>query len=506
MAASAQAPDEPTSWEELRRQLAHQMLSRVAGAPLVPGNRIELLRDGAENFPAWREAIEAARRFVHFEMYIVHDDPVGRDFAELLGRKAREGVAVRVLYDWLGALGKTPRRYWRDLEKAGVEVRAFNPLRLTSPLGWVRRDHRKVVAVDGAVAFVSGLCVGQDWLGQPERGVAAWRDTGVRLRGPAVADVDRAFAECWALAGEPLPEAERPAEEPGPETGDQLVRVIAGSPDTAGLLRLDLLWAAAARERLWITDAYFVGTPSYLDALRSAARGGVDVRLLVPGASDIGFVAALTRTQYRSLLEAGVRVFEWKGPMLHAKSAVVDGRWARVGSTNLNLASWIGNWEIDVCVEDPGFAGELETSFARDLEDATEIVLEARGGPRRRAPPVRVVEARAPGREPGHGVEGARGHRTPATASRAAAAAVTLGGRVGAALSQRPLGTSEARPLAVIGAVLLVLAVVAMAWPRVLAVPAGLVAAWLGLGLLARAREVRRRERHGRRSAPPPPS
>jgi len=362
--------------DALRRQLADQAFSRAAGAPLVMGNRVDLLRDAAQNYPAWHAAIEAATRWVHFEMYIFKNDEAGSALAELLMRKARAGVTVRVLYDWLGAVGKTPGGFWRQMRAAGVDVRCFNRPRLASPVAWIRRDHRKLLAVDGEVAFVAGLCVGQEWLGWPERGIDPWRDTGVAIRGPAVADIEHSFGESWALEGEALPADELPTHAQVPQRGEQALRVIATSPETTGILRLDLLWSAVARERLWLADAYFVGTPAYLGALASTAESGVDVRLLVPSASDIALIAAFSRTQYRPLLEAGVRVFEWNGPMMHAKTAVVDGHWSRVGSTNLNLASWIGNWELDVCVDDERFGEQMEAAYLRDLEDSTEMVLE----------------------------------------------------------------------------------------------------------------------------------
>jgi cardiolipin synthase len=469
-----QLPEEgvvPASRDGLR-PLADHAFSRAAGAPLVAGNRVDLLLDARENYPAWQEAIARAKRSVHVEMYIFRSDEAGNAFADLLARKAREGLRVRVLYDWLGALGKTSRSFWARLRDAGVEVRVGSPPRLDDPLGWIHRDHRKLIVIDGEVAFVSGLCIGQDWVGWPERGVAGWRDTGMAIRGPAVADVAAAFAETWVAAGGAIGAGEIPERRDLPPVGDQALRVIAGSPATTGMLRLDLLWAAIARRRLWLADAYFIGTWAYLDALGSAARADVDVRLLVPSGSDIELVAMLSRTQYRPLLEAGVRVFEWKGPMMHAKTAVVDGRWARVGSTNMNLASWLGNWELDVCVEDAGFAREMEESFLDDLDESTEIVLE-RGG---RARPGETPERRPRRRRIAAG-----------SASRAAAAAVELGSVVGAAVAQRSLAHVESRSLALAGAILLALAVLALAWPRVLALPAGLALAWVAVSLLLRA-------------------
>ncbi len=372
------------------RALADQAFSRAAGAPLIAGNRLQLLRDAGENYPAWLEAIAAARHRIHFECYIIHDDAIGRRFADALMAQARAGVRVRLIYDWFGALGAASFRFWHQLRRAGVEVRCFNPPRLDSPFGWVSRDHRKMLAVDGRLAFVTGLCVGRAWVGEPARGIEPWRDTGVAVQGPAVAEVERAFAAVWALAGPPLPAQDLPPAAAGlPAAGDTALRVVATAPNMGGIYRLDQLVAALARRSIWLTDAYFIGTSPYVEALKAAAHDGVDVRLLVPRATDIPGMRAVSRAGFRGLLQAGVRIFEWAGPMLHAKTAVADGRWARVGSTNLNLTSWIGNWELDVIAEDDRFAALMERMYLHDLDHAVEVVLDAgrRVRPALAAPP-----------------------------------------------------------------------------------------------------------------------
>ncbi len=462
--------------------IAHAF-ARASGAPLVPGNDVSLLKDASQNYPAWLEAIGAARRTIHFESYIIHDDATGEQFAEALAARARAGVRVRLIYDWLGAVGKTSRRFWRELRAAGVEVRCFNPPSLSSAITWLSRDHRKMLAVDGQVAFVTGLCVGRYWVGDPARGIEPWRDTGIGVRGPAVADLEGAFARMWALTGHPIPAAEVPTRNSRPAAGDVAVRVIASMPGTAELYRLDQFIAAAARRTLWLTDAYFVGTSAYVQSLRAAARDGVDVRLLVPGATDIWILRGLSRAGYRPLLEAGVRVYEWNGTMLHAKTAVADGRWARVGSTNLNLQSWIGNWELDVAVEDERFAARMEDMYLDDLGRATEITLTARA---------RVARsAEAPRRMAGR----------PGSAGRAAAGVVSIGSAVGAAMTgRRALGPAEARIMGMAGLVLLVLGLLALVWPWIIAAPLAVAAMWLAVSLLVRARilhqeSVRRRRR-----------
>lgn len=466
------APGTSASW----RITVDDAFSRIVAAPLVPGNSVRLLRDAAENYPAWLDAIGAARSWIHFESYIIHEDAIGRQFAERLEERARAGVRVSLLYDWLGALGHASRRFWRRLRDAGVEVRCFNPPRFDSPFGWLSRDHRKMLAVDGRVAFATGLCVGQRWVGDLDRGLEPWRDTGVEVRGPAVADLERAFAQTWSACGPPLPDSELPRREAMPPSGAMAVRVIASMPTTAELYRLDQLIAAAAQKSLWLTDAYFVGVTPYVQALCAAARDGVDVRLLVPGASDVFLMRSLSRASYRPLLEAGVRVFEWRGPMMHAKAAVADSRWSRVGSTNLNVASWLGNWELDVAVEDEHFAGTMEEVYRADLAGATEIVL---AGRRRIGPRSGQTDRRA-------------SRQSAGSVGRMAAGAIGLGSTVGAAIAdRRVLGPAEARLLGTIGLVVLTLSVVAVLWPRVVVVPFAVVGVWIALALLVRAWRIR---------------
>lgn len=457
------------------RNLADQAFSRAAGAPLIAGNSIRLLIDAKENYPAWLDAIAAAQRYIHFESYIIHEDEVGWHFANALIAKAREGVTVRVLYDWLGGLGKTSRSFWTHLRAGGVEVRCYNTPRLDSPFGWLSRDHRKTITVDGEIGYVTGLCVGQAWVGVPEKNIEPWRDTGIEVRGPSVANIEQAFARVWDTIGEPLPADEIARNDTHVETGGVTLRVVPSEPASAVMLRVDQLVATLARERLWLTDAYYAGTTLYVQALRAAAKDGVDVRLLVPSASDIPIVRPLSRAGYRPLLDAGVRIFEWNGTMLHAKTAVADGKWARVGSTNLNLASWYGNLELDVIVEDVPFAKQMEETYLRDLENSTEIVLDARR------------KVRAPG-APRHS---AKTH--PAVTSgggaggRAAAGAIRISNAVGAAFTnRRVLEPVEGRLMVLVGLLLLSLAVIGWKFPRGLSYPLVFFLAWTSLALIYR--------------------
>jgi cardiolipin synthase len=455
------------------RILAEQAFSRAAGAPLVAGNSVRVLRDATENFPAWLEAIAAARRTIFFEHYIVADDEIGREFVAALAERARAGVHVRALYDWFGAQGLAGSRLWRPLIEAGGEVRRFNPPRIDSPFGWLTRDHRKLIAIDGEVGFVSGLCVSRKWVGDPARGVEPWRDTGVEVRGPAVADFEEAFAQVWATSGGPLDATDLTPAGAMPMAGDVTLRVLANVPNMAGMYRLDQLIAAMATRTLWLADAYFLGVAPYVQALRAAALDGVDVRLLVPGASDVPWVSHMSRSGYRVLLEAGIRVFEWNGPMLHSKTAVADARWARVGSTNLNLSSWIGNYELDVAIEDTAIGEKMQEMYEADLTRSTEIVLDTRS---------RVRAA---------GERGRKRRRRTRSAARAAAGALRFGHTVGAAITnRRVLGRTEAGMMGAVGAALLSLAAIGVVWPLVLAVPIVLFGGWIGLALVVRALDL----------------
>ena len=471
----------------LVRELAGQAFARASGAPLVLGNRVRILRDAAENYPRWLEAIASAKRTILFENYIVCDDLTGRVFADALIERARHGVQVRLIYDWLGCLGKSSRRFWNRLREAGVHVRCFNPPRLDSPFGWMSRDHRKMISVDGETAFVMGLCVGAIWEGNPRKRIGPWRDTGVEVQGPIVADVERAFEQTWEMTGAPNPKDDSPAPRPVVPAGDVAMRIVASVPNTAGMLRIDQLVAALARERLWLTDAYFSGTTTYVQALRAAAKDGVDVRLLLPGENDVPIMTPFMRAGYRPLLEANVRIYEWNGPMLHAKTGVADGRWGRVGSTNLNITSWLGNCELDAIIEDEGIAAEMEQMFLDDLDHATEIVLDERHRPR----------------PPGGRKAPRRRHSLGGSASRAAAGAMRIGNVVSAAVGdRRVLGPVEAKLMAPSGLLLLVSAILFWKYPKAIAYPLAVLLSWLAVSLIVRGAQLFfDRRRRGKASA-----
>jgi cardiolipin synthase len=461
-------------------ELAGLAMTRAAGAPAIEGNAVRVLYDAGENFPAWKEAIASAQHSILFECYIFANDPIGREFADILVERAKAGVRVSVLVDWLGSWRSL--RMWQPLRAAGGDVRVFNPPRVFAPLGWLSRDHRKTIVVDGELGFVSGLCVSERWLGDPARHLEPWRDTGIEMRGPAVGALAAAFADVFATCGAPMPPDSLVPPERIARAGDVRLQVIANEPNVAGTFRMDLVIASIARRNLWLTDAYFVGTTPYVGALCAAARDGVDVRLLVPGSSDIPALSPLSRAQYRPLLEAGVRVFEWNGTMLHAKTAVADDRWARVGSTNLNLASWLSNYELDVAIEDAGVVRALASKYEEDLLRSTEIVLTAHNQVRRAGAPERPK--RRPADAPRRAMSGSAG--------RAAAGAVSVSSALGAALTnRRTLGPAEAGLMLIMAVVAIGVGAIAAIWPSVIAWPLAVVAMWLGVTWALKAYSLR---------------
>lgn len=346
-------------------------IDRAADARPIPANDVRLLIDGPECYAAMLEIIARAKHWIHLENYIIRSDKIGWRFAEALAARAREGVTVRVIHDWLGSFA-TRSKYWKFLREAGVDVRCHNPPKFLDAFVNLNRDHRKLVVADGIVGITGGLCIGDEWMGDESKGIQPWRDTGIEITGPAAVALDQSFNTLWRVTGGGIGEDHSPAGIP--ERGDASVRVIEGRPGRERTYKVLEILAASSVQRLWITDAYMVPPPRLFQAFVDAARDGVDIRMLVPGSSDVTLVRNLTRVGYRDLLRAGVRIFEWDGPMLHAKTIVADGCWARIGTSNLNASSLMGNYELDVLIEDSRLAHLLEEQFRRDISRSSEII------------------------------------------------------------------------------------------------------------------------------------
>ncbi len=364
-------------------------IDRVCRARAIPGNAVGHLLDGGA-IGAMLGLIDRAQHWIHLENYIIRDDTTGRLVADHLLRAVSRGLEVRVLYDQVGSW-RTTHSFWRALREGGVQVRCFNPVNPLHPLRSLRRDHRKYLGIDGREAVVGGICIGDEWAGAVAPDVPAWRDSAVRLAGPVVPALEWIFLRQWELTGGTPPPYSPPSKVD--TCGTAAVRVVEGVPGRLRLYRAVELLAATAAERLWVTDAYLMAATPLFASIRAAARDGVDVRLLVPGHTDLPAVRALTRVGYRELLHANARIWEWQGPMLHSKTLLVDERVYKVGSSNLNPSSFLANYELDVLIDDSTTAADAAGQFRRDLSHSTEILLRPARAPevlQGRIPPAMV--------------------------------------------------------------------------------------------------------------------
>jgi cardiolipin synthase len=453
-------------------------LARTSDAPLREGNKLVLLKNGPNTYEDWFAAISRAKRWIHLDNYIFQDDGIGQRFAEALSTKAAEGVNVRVLYDWFGS-ADVSGSFWRGLREAGVQVRAVNPPTLGSPFGVIQRDHRKLLTVDGEYASTGGVCISDGWLVTSPETDLPYRDTAVSVRGPAVSDVEGAFAAMWDETGAPLTNEERPRTEDIPAAGEESVRVVVQEPRRLRTLRILELLCAGVERRLWVTDAYFLSIPILTQSLMAAARDGVDVRVLVPATNDIPWIGSLSRTGYRQFLEAGARIFEYGGPMIHAKTVVADGWWSKVGSTNLNVSSLTANWEIDLVAEGTNFASKMEQLFEEDLVDAREIHL-VRTAYRSKVSPQHPIDTTNRGAR--RGVVGS-GSGPSATIARVASTTLQKSGA--------PLNAHEHTLAATASGALLAVSLLGARYPRLVAWPLTAAAGLFGgLGVLRAARSA----------------
>jgi cardiolipin synthase len=355
----------------------------AASAPLVAGNEARLLIDGPRTHDAMFAAMARARDHINLQTYILDDGEAGERLVAVLKDRVAAGVTAQLIYDSVGSIA-TPREYFDRLREAGVNVCEFNPVR--TRLDKVNnRDHRKILVVDGRVAFTGGINISRAYASgsasarrkgadTEEKIEEGWRDTQVMVEGPVVAQFQRLFLDAWALQDcGPYAEARY---YPEPERrGGKAMRVVASDPtaDRSEMYATLLERIGGARSRVWLTVGYFVPDPQTKGVLAEAARRGVDVRLVLPGFSDFWAPVDAGRSHYDELLAAGVRIYEWHEALMHAKTAVIDSQWGSIGSTNLDWRSFVHNYEADLVFQDAGFAQELEHRFRRDLAASVEI-------------------------------------------------------------------------------------------------------------------------------------
>ncbi|PWF55763.1 cardiolipin synthase [Massilia glaciei] len=362
----------------------------ATGVPLIAGNKVTLLFDGPRTMREMMAAAAAATSTINLETYIFDQDEVGMQFADVLIERQRHGVTVNILYDAVGTLG-TPAAFFERMRAAGITLIAFNPVNPAERKGkWElnNRDHRKLMVVDGKVAFTGGINISSTYANssffrskrRPETTAAdkvGWRDTHIKIEGPAVAALQWIFINAWVdQEGGEL--SEREYFPPLPAAGDKVLRVLATDP-TAGyeIYKSFILAMNEAKKSVHITSAYFVPDQQFVDALSNAAKRGVEVKLVLPGVSDHGLVYHAGRAFYQELLASGVKIHELQVAILHAKTAVIDGTWSTVGSSNIDRRSFLHNYELNVIILDAAFGAEMESAFREDLRGSKEITLEA---------------------------------------------------------------------------------------------------------------------------------
>ncbi len=384
----------------LQKHLAMEQAINV-DSPLVLGNKLVLLQDGPATYRAMFAAMRAAKDHIHLETYIFGDDDIGRQFADLLLERQAAGVQVNLIYDSVGCLN-TPKEFFERLRTGGIQVLEFNPV---NPLAgnkkeWLlnNRDHRKLLVVDGRMAFIGGINISESYSSgsttRPARkkgqSAIGWRDTHLQIEGPVVAEFQKLFLDTWSKQKGP-PLAGKDHFPKLDKQGDDIVRAIgSASDDPHSLIYLTLLSAIDnAERRVYITNAYFVPDPQLLKSLTDAAKRGVDVKLVLPSHTDSWVVFHAGRSHYSELLRAGVKIYERRGAVMHSKTASIDGVWSTIGSTNLDWRSFLHNDEINAAILGRDFARQMDAMFAKDLAESDAIVHERW---ERRSPLLRLKE------------------------------------------------------------------------------------------------------------------
>jgi cardiolipin synthase len=360
-------------------------VEELMGSPLVTGNKVTLLLDGPATYKSMYSAIRGAKNHINMETYSIEDDEIGRRFAAALIERQKNGVQVNFIYDSLGS-GNTPQEFFKSMMDSGINVLEFNPINpLTPRKKWeVGRDHRKLLVVDGQIAFVGGVNIssvyssGSFTRSKPRTTDAPpWRDTHLRIEGPVVSDFQKLFLSTWEKQKGESPVSESFFPKMG-SRGNEVVRAIGSSPDAPyNPIYVTLLSAInSAETHAYITTAYFVPDPQLLAALKAAAQRNVDVRLMLPDKTDSNLVYYASHSYYDELLSAGVKIYEREDALLHAKTALVDGVWSTIGSTNLDWLSFQHNQEINAVILGQDFGEQMKAMFEKDIESSRRVILE----------------------------------------------------------------------------------------------------------------------------------
>lgn len=356
-----------TTWEDMDR-----LAGRLDAYPLTRGNAVTLFNEGTPFFDDLFAKVAAAQHHIHIEIYIFEYDTIGRKLLHALAEKARQGVQVRLLYDAVGTRGLW---WWRlrELRKAGGKAEDFLPVSILRRRFRVNlRNHRKIIVIDGRIAYTGGMNIGDEYAGRGRLG--EWRDTMLRLEGPAVQSLQDTFAEDWSFAAGESIRGEQ-FENPATSAGDVDVQVIESGPDQDLKSIREIYFAAVlkARQKLWITSPYYIPDAGLRDAMGLAGRTGIEVKLIVPLHADHFTVHYATQYYLPELLAAGVQVYAYTKGFIHAKVVIADGQWASVGTANFDNRSLALNFEINCLIYSQSKIAELESAFERDLSHSIRL-------------------------------------------------------------------------------------------------------------------------------------
>lgn len=353
-------------------------IEKLYNSSFTDGNRVQLLWKGGELFEMIFDSIAKAKKLVCLEFYIFRNDETGVELAKLLKKKAAEGVYIYILYDHFGSFG-TSRKFWAELKKSRINVRASRPFKWTAPLRYVHRDHKKLIIIDGGRAFTGGLNIANEYRGyyfkRRKKRIGGWRDTGIMLEGPIAGTLLNEFKKSWVIwGGEPIIYEGTTISE---GNGLSVLPIFASSSKGRRRLRRLLYYSINhSRQSIFLTTAYFTPSRRMIDTLSGAVKRGVDVKLLLPLESDISAAHYAGRASFTKLLKAGVEIYNYKGEILHAKTSVFDGRWNIIGSANLDFQSLRRNDEGNVGILDEGFGQQMINVFYEDLKDSIKIELD----------------------------------------------------------------------------------------------------------------------------------
>jgi len=353
------------------KELNKSGIEKIIRGSFTENNRVRILKSGQETFQAILDTIASAQKIICIEFYIFKDDNTGRKLAALLKEKAGQGIPVYLLYDHFGSF-LTSSKFWLDLKKEGIKVRVSHPFKWSSLKGYIYRNHKKLLLVDGTKAFTGGFNIADEYHGYFKTRKHIWRDTGIYLEGPIASTLLRIFSRSWKTwKGEII---NLPFTQPQLNGGVPVIPVFANSARARRRMRQLLLYSIRnAKESIFLTTAYFIPSRKILRALINAAQRGVDLKLLLPGRSDVMATYYAGRSYYRRLLMAGAEIYNYQGAVLHAKTSVFDRCWSIIGSTNLDFQSLRRNDESNVGIFDRNFSSLMIDIFHSDLQRSAKI-------------------------------------------------------------------------------------------------------------------------------------